>query len=371
MSRKELAEIAVKLCNHTLLAKEQSELPDLSAKDWNKMLCFTSMQGVLTAIAPLFADVEVNDTQTRLTLVNWFAASLKNNKQYMLRVSNMRELAKLLADEGIDIMFMKGASLAQLYPIPEWRAFSDIDYYLFGKSRQGIEVMKKHGIENSAYYHHHTQASLHGVLLENHYDFVERVNHDCDIILDDALKELAETEGRKYKATFLGDDINNAYIMTPTMNAIFLMRHMSAHFVGETIPLRQLYDWALFLQKQAKDVDWKLVEKLYEQAGMSAFAGIVQQMLRTHLDFYCKACPIGLGSKELAEKVWNSIIFPPKRDPYKKFSMKYYLFEAKTFYNNRWKHKIVYPNESYTLLFFKYSWLGVKKMTGKLKMENR
>ena len=189
-------------------------------------------------------------------------------------------------------------------------------------------------------------------------------------MLDDALKELAAKEGYTLKADFLGKDVKNAYLMTPTMNAIFLMRHMSAHFVGETIPLRQLYDWALFLQRHAKDVDWPYVLRLYNESGMAAFAGVIQFLLRMHLEYENNDCPIALGKKEDAERVWESIIFPPKQDPYKKFSMKYYLFEAKTFYVNRWKHKMVYPGESYVLLFFKYSWLGIKKMTGRLKIDN-
>ena len=68
---------------------------------------------------------------------------------------------------------------------------------------------------------------MHGILLENHYDFVERQNHRQNLILDDELKKLANEEGRKIKALFLDSEIKNAYVMTPTMNAIFLMRHMS------------------------------------------------------------------------------------------------------------------------------------------------
>ncbi len=370
MKKRVLVEIAVGLCNKVLLNREQPELPELSVKDWNRMLTFASMQGVLPVITPLFADYESDDAQLRGMLVEWYVSALENHQAYKLRTYNMREMALLFEKEGMDIMFMKGAALAQLYPKPEWRVFSDIDYYLYGKSEQGVEAMARHGIENSAYYHHHTQASLNNVLLENHYDFVERVNHKCDVMLDDALKELAAKEGYTLKADFLGKDVKNAYLMTPTMNAIFLMRHMSAHFVGETIPLRQLYDWALFLQRHAKDVDWPYVLRLYNESGMAAFAGVIQFLLRMHLEYENNDCPIALGKKEDAERVWESIIFPPKQDPYKKFSMKYYLFEAKTFYVNRWKHKMVYPGESYVLLFFKYSWLGIKKMTGRLKIDN-
>ena len=48
----------------------------------------------------------------------------------------------------------------------------------------------------------------------------------------------------------------------------------------------------------------------------------------------------------------------------------FYLFETKTFFSNRWKHRLVYPGESFMMLFLKYCWLGIKKMTGMLKIED-
>lgn len=340
-------------------------MPNMSAKEWDRLLNFASMQGVLPIITPLFANYETNNTQLRSVLVQWCAVSLQSAAKYKLRTNIMRELAKLFAEEDIDVMFIKGTTLAQLYPNPESRMFSDIDFFLFGKSDQGIKAMARHGIDNSEYYHHHTQASLNGVLLENHYDFVERVNHKCDIILDDALKDLAVKEGHSLQVDFLGDAISNAYQMTPTMNAIFLMRHMSAHFVSETVPLRMLYDWALFLEKRGEDVDWPMVLKLYEESGMMRFAEIIQQMLLSHLSYQKRECPIAFGNVTDAEKVWQSIVNPPVRDPHKKFTLRYYLFEAHTFFANRWKHKLVYPGESFVGLFFKYVRHGVKMMVKK------
>jgi len=367
MKRQEIVDAIIDLCNSILLQGQKPTLPNLKAKDWDKVLTLAAEHGVLPIIAPLLSDLTFDDEASRMMLVEWYAIAHSNQQDYKLRKSIMCEMSSMFAKKGLDILFMKGVTLAQLYPEPAWRVFSDIDYYLFGKSEQGIAILKKHGIENSAYYHHHTQASLNGVLLENHYDFVERVNHRCDIILDDALKTLAEKEGRTMKASFLGDEITNAYVMTPTMNAIFLMRHMSAHFVGETIPLRMLYDWALFLKHCAKDVDWEVVIDLYDRSGMSEFAGLIQYLLKTKLGVEYAECPVFPFDEEKAERLWKSIAYPPEQDPYKKFSFRYYIFEAKTFLKNRWKHKIVYPGESYAWLFCKYAWLGTKKMLGLLK----
>lgn len=368
MKKKELTNIVVALCNDILLNNKTAVMPNLCGKDWDELLQLASSQGVLPPITQGFEkNSPVVDKHMQMMLVQWYGVGLQYQQGYHQRLSLMREMAKMFAEIDIDVMFLKGALLAQFYPCPEWRVFSDIDYFLFGDSEKGIEVLARHGIDNSAYYHHHTQASYKGILIENHYDFVERVHHKCDIVLDDALKDMAAKEGKNIRAEFLGEDIKNAYLMTPSMNAIFLMRHMSAHFVSETISYRMLYDWALFLKQQGNEVDWERVCKLYEQSGMMKFAEIIQGLLNWKLNFKCAGCPIALGQLEDVEKVWDSVINPPKPDPYAKYTLKYYFFEAKTFFANKWKHKLVYSGESYILLFFKYSWMGIKKMLGVLK----
>jgi hypothetical protein len=42
--------------------------------------------------------------------------------------------------------------------------------------------MERHGIKNRPCGHHNTEASSHDVLLENHYDFVERMNHQQNLV---------------------------------------------------------------------------------------------------------------------------------------------------------------------------------------------
>lgn len=362
--REKLADVVVKLCTSTLLKGNQIAMLDLTAKEWDSMLAFSSMQGVLPIITQKFTNIKLKDEQLLEVMIKWYGKANRNHQNYLLQLETMYTMSMLLDAKGIDILFLKGAALAQLYPEAELRVFSDIDFYLFGESQRGIEIMAQNGIENKACSHHHTRAIMNGILLENHYDFVERKNHRCDIILDDALKALADKEGKSVPATFLGENIRNAYVMTPTMNAIFLMRHMSAHFSSEAISLRMLYDWALFLKHQSKDVDWPYVMGLYEQTGMATFSGIIQMILYFHIGYDCKDCPIERGKQKDADKVWNSIIFPPMQNPFKNHTIRYYLFESKTFLANRWKYEMAYPGESYALFFLKCSWSGIKRMIG-------
>lgn len=369
---KNFIDIIVDICNKVLLdvtgGNSEIELPELSVTDWDKLLGIASMNGVLPIVMQVFEHRRMEEDGVRQVIIKWYAVAERFKNNNRKRIITMQELTNMFGKKGMDIMFFKGGALAQYYPNSEWRVFSDIDFYLYGRWKEGVDVMEQHGICNRQYYHHNTEASLHGILLENHYDFIERVNHPKHLILDDKLKELATTEGYQKKACFLGDDIKNAYVMTPTMNAIFLLRHMAAHFASETIPLRMLYDWALFLKKEEKTIDWDTVIPLYECSDLIGFVGVIQYLLRTYLGMTFEAVPPISVDEEKALRVWDSIVNPPVSNPYKKYSMKYFEHEGKNFLGNRWKHKIVYPRESYFMLALHYAWSIIKRKLGLLKM---
>lgn len=373
--QKALIEIIVRICAQVLFKDEtwasNIQLPELSVGDWEKTLSMASLHGVLPIVMQFFEGKKIEDKDIRKVVLKWYAVAQGNKQRYQIRVQTIRQLAEMFAEEGMDMMVFKGAALAQLYPNPEWRVFSDIDFYLYGEWKKGVEVMERHGIKNKPYYHHNTEATLNGVLLENHYDFVERLNHRLNLVLDDELKKIAQEEGRSMKATFLDDHVANVYMMTPMMNAVFLMRHMSAHFVSESIPLRMLIDWILFLKYHAKDVDWKRVCQLYEKSGMTEFVGIIMQLVQSHFHVEFPEVPIALVDNDHTDKVWESIVSPPDSNSHKLYSISYFVYETRTFFGNRWKHQIVYPGESYFLLSLNYAWSVIKKKLGLLKVQEK
>jgi len=366
-NRKKLLEVICSICNKILLDQDKEvAIPDLSLKDWEVLFSQAAVHGMLPVLMKFFETRRVEEKELRRVMMKRFAAAQKNIQRYQLRIQTMEELANLFGKHGLDVMFFKGAALAQLYPVPEWRVFSDIDFYLFGKWKEGTEVMGSNGIKSRPYYHHNTEASLHGILLENHYDFLDRLNHHTNLILDDDLKKMARECGHDLKAGFLKVDADNAYIMPPTMNAVFLLSHMSGHFVNESIALRMLYDWILFLRAYAAEVDWNRVTALYDAAGMTAFVGIVQGILKSHFGVVVDECPVKPVEGGLTEKVWESVVYPPQANPHKMYTWSFFVYETKTFLGNRWKHQIVYPGESYFLLSFRYAWSVVKKKLGLL-----
>lgn len=327
--------------------------------EWASLLEVAEVHGMLGPLFRMSQQLPEPQRPKGKRIMRAYFSSEMIERDYRVRLDVMQRLAALFQSKGLDVLFMKGATLSQRYPWPSLRYFSDIDYYLYGRAAEGVDALASAGIGSSEYYHHHTQSEWEGILLENHYDFLDRENHRCNLKLDDALKSLAETEGRSCPFEAEGFSGPNAYRMTPTMEAVFLMRHMSAHFVASGIALRQLYDWVLFLHHDTDKVDWERVSALFEEAGLSRFAGMVSWLMQEKLRL-AVVCPILPEEGKTAEKIWADIANPSGINPHRKGTLRYYASEAVIFLKNRWKHRIVYPGESYTMLMFNYLRLKVK-----------
>lgn len=369
-NNKHLIDSIVEISNEVLFNNKNDYshvvLPELSMSDWEEFFNLASIHGLLPIVMQVFENRQFDDERLREVVIDSYIVAQKYREKYRIRIQAMEELAEMFAEKDLDVMFFKGAALAQLYPNPEWRVFSDIDFYMYGEWKRGIAVMEEHGIANRPYVHHNTEADLYGILLENHYDFIERVNYKHHIILDDELKDLANSEGHKYKASFLPASNENGYVMTPTMNAIFLLRHMGAHFASETISIRMLYDWALFLKICTRDVDWGRVHGLYEQSGLMMFARMIQGVLVSKMRIAIHDYPIEPILGEKTDRIWNSLVDGEPTNPYKKNSLIHTLYEGKLFVKNRWKYQIVFPNESYLKLFIHYTRLHLKSKFDRL-----
>lgn len=208
----------IEICNKALFQQESGWknvcLPNVGELD--SLLKIAGSQGILSAFMHGLLERDYQDEELRDIIITWYGVAEKSQRGYKKRLMAMEELAKVFKQAGLDVMFIKGATLAKYYPVPEWRTFSDIDFYLYGKYDEGLKALKEIGVGFEEGFHHHSTASYSGILLENHYDFVDRVNHRCNLLIDDELKKLAEIESHNYRFSFQDENIDNAYCMSPT-----------------------------------------------------------------------------------------------------------------------------------------------------------
>ena len=322
----------------------EAELPADDAA-WAEVVKASKVQRVLPLVVSWMDTLPEEQIPEGGDIVGGYLVAERTRKDVRHRVDVLESLAKLLGEGGLEVLFLKGATLSVRYPAPDLRFFGDIDFYLFGESARGVELLAAKGVVSEDYYHHHTQATLDGVLLENHYDFVDLENHKSNRVLNDALKAMAPVGRIPFKIPGK-EPRTNVYRMSPTMEALFLMRHMSAHFAASETELRQLYDWALLLRDDADKIDWQEVTRLYEASGMMHFARIVCWIIREKLGLDLPL-PLEPAGGPLSEKVWADMFAGTSADRFRRGSLRYYLREAQVLLQNRWKYKLVYPGESF------------------------
>ena len=335
----------------------EAELPADDAA-WAAVLKLSIKQRVLPLVVSWMDTLPEEQIPTGREVIRAYLSSEHTREDVRHRFDVLEYLAKLLGEGGLELMLLKGATLSVRYPTPELRYFGDIDFYLFGESARGNELMAAKGIVNKDSYHHHTQASLEGVLLENHYDFVDLENHKSNRVLNDALTAMAPNARIPFSIPGK-DPLPNVYRMSPTMEAVFLMRHMSGHFAASETELRQLYDWVLLLRDDADKIDWQEVTRLYEASGMMYFARIICWIMREKLGLDLPL-PLEPAGGALAEKVWADMFAGSSTNRFRRGSLLFNLREAQVLLQNRWKYKLVYPGESFAGVVLGMLWLKIK-----------
>ena len=276
--------------------------------------------------------------------------------KYAERVEVIKSLAKLFAEHNIPLMVLKGYGVSLYYPQPSHRVFSDVDTYNFGRLEEADKLLNEQlGVDIDVDVHHHTTCVYKGVLIENHYDFVNTVQHNSNARFEKLLKMEAERGCRTHK---IGEQ--EILLPSPMFNALFLMRHMALHYAAERVSVRHLCDWKQFVEVEGGNVDWKRVNEVYTEYNMKRFADALTAICIDHLGMKADIIPhIGRDTK-LENRILNDILYAEFSEDKPKGFLRIVWWKIRRYFANRWKHKLVY-NESWLWTFFQSSWAHLIK----------
>lgn len=129
-------------------------------------------------------------------MLRWAVNTDRIERQFAHRQRALEDLAAFYASHGIRLMLLKGAGLAALYPVPAHRPCGDIDIWLYGRQREADRLVREElriAVSNDV--HHHTIFSYKGVMIENHFDFLNLWSHRSNRELERHLHRFAEKEG--------------------------------------------------------------------------------------------------------------------------------------------------------------------------------
>ena len=128
-----------------------------------------------------------------------------------------------------------------------------------------------------------------------------------------------------------------------------------SNFASTRVMLRQLLDWAFFVEKQGKDIDWPWLEQQLEHFGMKKLYDIFNAICVGDLGFDVKLFPKVQFDPAMKDKVLSEILFP---ECDAKTPMSIFLripFKFKRWKSNGWKHGLCFSESMWSAF-----WSGVK-----------
>ncbi len=376
--------------------------------DWEAVKALADKQGLAALVLDGLERLQVQGfkvqySMPKLVRLQWIGEVLQ---KYEARYKAYKEAIGALAGwynaHGFKMMVLKGFTCSLDWPIPEHRPTGDIDIWLFGQQKKADAALcndNDYRIEIDNSHHHHTVSNWEGFIVENHYDFINVHAHRSSRELEKLLKVLGNSSNQNDNENMKPEPMNRAsaggklactmpckeedeesqtfnlkptptarglrhgcvevngetvYLPSPNLNSLFMIRHMVAHFAGADITLRQVLDWAFFVEKHAKGVDWKWLEEQLEKFQMMDFYNCINAICVDDLGFSAELFPNVQFLPSQKERVLNDILSPEFQgeEPQKLFArmvFKYHRWQA-----NAWKHRLCYPESRWSTF-----WSGV------------
>ena len=324
-------------------------------EDWNEVYTLALKHGVgaisFDGIQECYATnpdsvASLESTANKALKYDWFGIGISTeiaNEDYRNTIAS---LADIYAKAGIKMMLLKGYGLSLDYPIPGHRPVGDIDVYLYGLGKQADEAVKlQAGVAVKQNGDKHSTFKYEGITVENHASFINAKVHPSLLRLEMILESEA-ANGIPLKLKTEGGDAATVYLPSHIANALFLPFHCASHFVHGEALLRQICDWACFVRKYGKEINWDFVWTEVEAAGYGKFYcclnGIVEQYLGVPRD----VLPSWPRYSKLQEIVLAEIF---KQGPPKKLS---FFGKILRYFASCWRYKLVF-RESMISTFFR------------------
>lgn len=346
----------------------------LQSINWQEVSKLAELQGLYAVVLDGIEKLPASVRPPQEMLLEWIGEVLQEYEyrfeQYEGAISN---LAGFYNSHGYKMMVLKGYACSLDWPKPSHRPCGDIDIWLFGKQKEADALLESSKIQNSRYkidnsHHHHTVFNWGDFTVENHYDFINIHHLKGNIELEKIFKDLGHEDSHYVEiestsTLSIGSAIGSAtkvYLPSPNLHALFLLKHMIAHFVGERITLRQILDWAFFIKNHGKEVDWKWFERVMNKFGMTTIFNIFNAICVEDLGFDSGIFPQVQFNPSVKDRVFNEILEPEFSVEQPKNLIPRIVYKTRRWYANAWKHDLCY-NESRWSAFWNGVWNHILK----------
>lgn len=289
--------------------------------------------------------------------LSWIGEVMQSYEQrYVQYESAIGSLAGWYTQHGYKMMVLKGYACSLDWPKPEHRPCGDIDIWLFSQQvAADKEMASSFRAQNPSFkietgHHHHTVFEWMGFSVENHYDFLNVHHHKSNIEMEAILKDLGKDDS--HFVELYGEKV---YLPSANLHALFLLRHSMSNFASTGFQLRQLLDWAFFVEKHGEEIDWDWLESQLKHFGMKKLYDVFNAICVDDLGFDVKLFPQAQFQPQLKNRVLNDILAPEFSEKESGGFISRAVFKYRRWKANAWKHELCF-NDSLWSAFWSGVW---------------
>lgn len=307
--------------------------------NWQQVKSFSKRQGLTAIVIDGIEGLPERLRPSKDVLLEWIGEVLQNYEyRYKVYCHTLADLAGFYHSHGLKMMIVKGYACGMDWPKSEHRSYGDIDIWLFGECKKADSLVEKEkGFKIDKSHHHHTVFNWNGFSVENHYDFINVHRYESNVRYEALLKGLGKDDSNSVI-------INNerVYLPAPNLHALFLLRHSMMDFVASSLSLRQVLDWAFFVEENTNEIDWEWILGLLKEYQMFEFFNILNAICVDNIGFKASIFPSVQFNPELKEKVFDDIIEPKftREEPKAFFPRIHYKY--KRWQGNAWKQSLCF-----------------------------
>ena len=354
--------VAVRTMDKNQRATLRNRMDDASlfegtdAAQWREIYDLSSVQGVLAQAWDGMQLLPEAMRPPRALRLQWAVNVERIEKVYRRQERAIARLAAFYREHAIPMMLLKGYGLSLFYPVPEHRPCGDIDIWLFGRQPEADKlVAREWGVPVDVHKEHHTTFDVDGIMVENHYDFVNKETHASNARLERLFKQYAAQPGESVAVAGVA-----VYLPSEQLNALFLLRHAAVHFAAINIGLRHVLDWCVFVAHCHDRIDWPALYAVARETRMVGFLNCLNALCVDCLGLEAPSLPDFERDAELEKRVLDEILSPAFSGEQPEGLLRVVRFKIRRWWANRWKHRLVF-DEGLAGAFVHSAWAHLKR----------
>lgn len=332
-------------------------IPD--SVDWEALKVLAYQQGLSAIVLDGIERLPENKRPPQMALLEWIGEVLQAYEYtYDSYTRAITEMACFYNSHRFKMMVLKGYACSLDWPNPVHRPCGDIDIWLFGKQKEADETLHQAqgaGFKIDDSHEHHTVFYWRDFMVENHYDFIDVRHRASSPQLESIFKEFGkdDTHFVELKDASTGS-VAKVYLPSPNLHALFLLRHAMEHFAATELTIRQLLDWAFFVEKHTKEIDWNWLQGVLKEFGMTPAFNIFNAICVEDLWFEPTIFPIVQSDSFLKDRVLNDIFEPEFSGVEPKWLVPRIVFKYRRWKANGWKNELCFKESMWSAF-----WSGV------------